>query len=139
MLVEVKEKLYVNWADYLKQQTQGIFLYSTAKEQQKLVNTLFECLCISLIFDQGCMQPERLIAIHDAIFHMNLDSGLLPIYSGDEKGSKSLCLFIHVALDKVWQHLSSGWRRRDGVMANSAYLFQCLCDAMLSTDSGANQ
>jgi hypothetical protein len=89
MLVEVKEKLYVNWADYLKQQTQGILLYSTAKEQQKLVNTLFECLCISLIFDQGCMQPERLIAIHDAIFHMNLDSGLLPIYSGDEKVQKA--------------------------------------------------
>ena len=30
MLVEVKEKLYVNWADYLKQQTQGILLDSTA-------------------------------------------------------------------------------------------------------------
>ena len=89
MLVEVKEKLYVNWADYLKQQTQGILLDSTAKEQQKLVNTLFECLCISLIFDQGCMQPERLIAIHDAIFHMNLDSGLLPIYSDAEKVQKA--------------------------------------------------
>ena len=80
MLAEVKEKLYVNWADYLKQQTQGIFLDSTAEEQQKLVNTLFECLCISLIFDQGCIQPERLLAIHDAIFNMNLDSGLLSIY-----------------------------------------------------------
>ena len=80
MLAEVKEKLYVNWADYLKQQTQGILLDSTAKEQQKLVNTLFECLCISLIFDQGCIQPERLIAIHDAIFKMNVDSGLLSIY-----------------------------------------------------------
>ncbi|WP_227554690.1 MULTISPECIES: hypothetical protein [Acinetobacter] len=89
MLVEVKEKLYVNWADYLKQQTQGILLYSTAKEQQKLVNTLFECLCISLIFDQGCIQSERLLAIHDAIFKMNLDSGLLPIYSDAEKDQKA--------------------------------------------------
>lgn len=85
MLAEVKEKLYVNWADYLKQQTQGILLDSTAKEQQKLVNTLFECLCISLIFDQGCIQPERLMAIHNAIFKMNIDSGLLPIYSDDQK------------------------------------------------------
>src|SRR5690606_31348523 len=42
-----------------------------------------------LIFDQGCMQPERLIAIHDAIFHMNLDSGLLPIYSDAEKVQKA--------------------------------------------------
>lgn len=85
MLVEVKEKLYGNWANYLKQQTEGILLCSTAKEQQKLVNTLFECLCISLIFDQGCIQPERLIAIHNAIFHMNLDSGLFPIYSNTQK------------------------------------------------------
>lgn len=81
MLAKVKEKLYLNWGDYLAQQTQGILLESTDKEQQKLVNTLFECLCISLIFDQGCIQSERLLAIHDAIFKMNLDSGLLPIYS----------------------------------------------------------
>jgi integrase len=81
MLAKVKEKFYVNWADYLAQQTQGILLESTVKEQQKLVNTLFECMCISLIFDQGCIQSERLLAIHDAIFNMNLDSGLLPIYS----------------------------------------------------------
>lgn len=81
MLAKVKEKLYVNWADYLTQQIQGILLESTVKEQQKLVNTLFECMCISLIFDQGCIQSERLLAIHDAIFKMNLDSGLLPIYS----------------------------------------------------------
>lgn len=85
MLAEVKQKLYVNWADYLEQQTQGILLDSTVKEQQKLVNTLFECMCISLIFDQGCIQPERLMAIHDAIFKMNLDSGLLPIYSNAQK------------------------------------------------------
>lgn len=81
MLAKVKEKLYLNWGDYLAQQTQGILLESTDKEQQKLVNTLFECMCISLIFDQGCIQSERLLAIHDAIFKMNLDSGLLPIYS----------------------------------------------------------
>ncbi|MFH7765038.1 hypothetical protein [Acinetobacter sp. BSP-28] len=81
MLAKVKEKFYVNWADYLTQQIQGILLESTVKEQQKLVNTLFECMCISLIFDQGCIQSERLLAIHDAIFKMNLDSGLLPIYS----------------------------------------------------------
>lgn len=81
MLAKVKEKLYVNWADYLTQQIQGILLESTVKEQQKLVNTLFECMCISLIFDQGCIQSERLLAIHDAIFKMNLDSGLFPIYS----------------------------------------------------------
>lgn len=81
MLAKVKEELYLNWGDYLAQQTQGILLESTDKEQQKLVNTLFECMCISLIFDQGCIQSERLLAIHDAIFKMNLDSGLLPIYS----------------------------------------------------------
>ena len=81
MLAKVKEELYLNWEDYLAQQTQGILLESTDKEQQKLVNTLFECMCISLIFDQGCIQSERLLAIHDAIFKMNLDSGLLPIYS----------------------------------------------------------
>ncbi|VXA84257.1 conserved hypothetical protein [Acinetobacter sp. 8I-beige] len=81
MFAKVKEILYVNWADYLTQQIQGILLESTVKEQQKLVNTLFECMCISLIFDQGCIQSERLLAIHDAIFKMNLDSGLLPIYS----------------------------------------------------------
>jgi integrase len=81
MLAKVKEKFYVNWADYLAQQTQGILLESTVKEQQKLVNTLFECMCISLIFDQGCIQSERLLAIHDAIFNMNLASGLLPMYS----------------------------------------------------------
>lgn len=81
MLAEVKEKLYVNWVDYLKQQTKDIRLNSAAEKQQQLVNTLFECLCVSLIFDQGCIQPERLIAIHDAIFQMNLDSGLLPVYS----------------------------------------------------------
>lgn len=85
MLAEVKEKLYVNWVDYLKQKTKNIRLNSTAEKQQQLVNTLFECLCISLIFDQGCIQPERLIAIHDAIFHMNLDSGLFPIYSNAQK------------------------------------------------------
>lgn len=80
MLSKVKEKLYVNWADYLVQQTQGINLKSAVEAQKKLVNILFECMCISLIFDQGCIQPERLLAIHDAIFNMNLDSGLLSIY-----------------------------------------------------------
>ena len=50
---------------------------------------MFECLCISLIFDQGCIQPERLLTIHDAIFEVNLDSGFLPIYSGAQKVQKA--------------------------------------------------
>src|SRR5690606_13063953 len=81
MLAKVKEKLYLNWGDYLAQQTQGILLESTDKEFRRVLFRSFECMCISLIFDQGCIQSERLLAIHDAIFKMNLDSGLLPIYS----------------------------------------------------------
>ncbi|EXC24997.1 hypothetical protein J520_3109, partial [Acinetobacter sp. 869535] len=84
ILADFKEKFYEKWSYSLNKKTQNISLQSTVEAQQNLVNILFECLCISLIFDQGCIHPERLIAIHDAIFEMNLDSGLLPIYSGSE-------------------------------------------------------
>lgn len=84
ILADFKEKFYEKWSYSLNKKTQNISLQSTVEAQQNLVNILFECLCISLIFDQGCIHPERLIAIHDAIFEMNLDSGLLPIYSGSK-------------------------------------------------------
>lgn len=83
ILADFKEKFYEKWSYSLNKRLK-ICLQSTVEAQQNLVNILFECLCISLIFDQGCIHPERLIAIHDAIFEMNLDSGLLPIYSGSE-------------------------------------------------------
>lgn len=88
MLAKAKEQFYANWADYLKQPSKDSHLESTGEDSQQLVNALFECLCISLILDQGCIQPDRLIAIHDAIFKVDLDSDLLPIYSGKQKVQK---------------------------------------------------
>ena len=91
ILADFKEKFYEKWSYSLNKKTQNISLQSTVEAQQNLVNILFECLCISLIFDQGCIHPERLISIHVA--------NLLWF--------KESCLrfLIHSLISKIWQFL----------------------------------